>query len=205
MFVSVSRAGFVHADRRAWICLSQCVCVCSGGVCVCVWWYLLPLWSPFSLQVRGRERPPVMTLPALHTPSHPSLPRADRTKGSAPPPCAEMCAAATASVWRDSWESPVCRVILGVPPPQLPVDEALTFISPSARRTLHNTHNGEQAEGRLTAATLYPPLSDSEAEAERQSKPSSPHSRVGTLPLVFDSFQICLGVNLLFWLLWGLR
>ena len=38
-------------------------------------------------------------------------------------------------------------------PLQLPADEALTFISPSACCRVQNMHNGEQGEGQLTAAT----------------------------------------------------
>lgn len=74
-----------------------------------------------------------------------------------------------------------------VPLLQLPVDEALTFISPSTRRTVHNMHNGEQGEGQLTAATkqhfilLTVTARPKQNDTAAGNKPSSRHSRVGIL------------------------
>ena len=163
--VCVRETACVRADRCLWICLSVCVCVCWLSRFLFCDGISLHGGARFLCRCRGWEKasagPRVMTLHVLGMPTHPSLRKHRQNKGATParakyvslcafPPAALTCMRVSEIPAQDGCASPPYD-----PPPRLPADVALTFISPSACCTVHYMHNGEQGEGQLTAATEH--------------------------------------------------
>ncbi len=166
------------------VCVQLCLCVGEvrvRSIIAVLWWYLVPLWSPFLCRCRAEK--------GLHWAS------------CNDPPCVSYTdSSITAKDWQNKGHSGMCKYVCmcvcvcvcfsdcinvharvcmrrnsqeavcmwlcsclcvctvwsfacSVPPLQLPADVALTFISPSTRCTVHNMHNSEHGEGQLTAAT----------------------------------------------------